>query len=99
MDTVLSSYNDGKMVWGLPVDMFLKLYGKLRERQKRERYWDLYTNAYPHFTKDTFKTFDDFMGKNKQKLKDETTKKKKVETAGGIINRVSRYLSKARGGD
>lgn len=98
MDTVLSSYNDGKMVWGLPVDSFLKLYSKLKERQKKEKYWDLYTSAYPHFTKDNFKTFEDFIGKNKQKPKEDTTKKNK-ETATGIINRVSRYLSKARGGE
>ena len=93
---MLSEYASLDFVLSLTVDKFIKLISKLRERLRRDKYWELYLVVYPNMTKDNFKSFDkfydSFMVKTEKEGKSE--KEGKDKTAKSIIDRVSRYLKK-----
>jgi hypothetical protein len=102
LDLVLSEYSSLDFILSLPVDKFVKLIGKLKERIRKDKYWELYLVVYPTMTKDSFKSFDRFYESFTKKQMTAKTK----ETNGGtgavsgkdkaksIIDRVSRYLKK-----
>jgi hypothetical protein len=105
---VLSEYSSLDFILNLPVDKFIKIISKLKERIRKDKYWELYLVVYPTMTRDNFKSFDRFYEGFTRKTgntgntgkegntgtEGNTGKEGNTATAKSIIDRVSRYLKK-----
>jgi len=48
----------------MPFQKSVKLIGKAREENRKDRLFSLYSNLYPNFSKDNFMSFEDFVEKS-----------------------------------
>jgi len=53
----------------MPFGDGIRLVREAIKQQAEERAWQLYVSAYPHFTKKSFKTFEQFYPRSKKKPK------------------------------
>lgn len=67
-------------IMGMDFDDGLQLIDKAFKRRFEKRQWDLYCSAYPHFTKENFVTFDQFMVKQTVKVSPKTKEQIREET-------------------
>ena len=68
LDLLLANYSDISYIMKQESNIGIQMIIKAKERQDDARQWQLYCSLYPHFTKDTFLTFDDFTHKKKSRV-------------------------------
>ena len=78
-DLLLSRYHNIDFVMRLDLIDGLKLYAKAREEKQKERLYQAWVSLYPHFSKDNFISWEDYIERHIHKQASVPVSRKSAE--------------------